>query len=390
MRAKYRTLCKYIFGLKKHKNICIRFHTLPGQEAQVDFGYVGMLPDGEGKKRKAWIFNMRLSYSRLDYYCVVFDQKVQTFLECHVNAFMYFGGVPKVIKIDNLKAAILDAHFYEPLQQETYKQFSEHYGFDPMPCRVAKPQEKGKVEAGVKYIQINFFAGRSFPNYKVLQEKLTTWMHNKCNRRIHGTTKKVPRDLFEAEERKALTPLPLNDFTFPMATIRKVCKDCHITVDNNYYSVPYKYVGKDVSVRQDGKTVKVCYEHEQIAIHVKGTSKGEFITNNAHYPKYKVFSHESSEYINLYKEKMAQVGQYTAKLFALILIQQPKNWYRPTTGILNLRKLYPDNIIELACKRSLLFNISSYRKIKNICESGSYNLPMDNTEEGETNEHTYN
>ena len=81
----------------------------------------------EGKRKKAWVLNMRLSYSRLDYYEVVFDQSVKTFIAVHINAFKYFGGVPKVIKIDNLKAAILEAHFYEDTYQELYKKFSNHY-----------------------------------------------------------------------------------------------------------------------------------------------------------------------------------------------------------------------------------------------------------------------
>ena len=89
----------------------MRFHSEPGEEAQVDFGYVGLMPSLQnGKKKKAWAFNMRLSYSRLDYYEIVFDQKVETFIQCHEDAFRSFGGVPKVVKIDNLKAGILEAH----------------------------------------------------------------------------------------------------------------------------------------------------------------------------------------------------------------------------------------------------------------------------------------
>jgi transposase len=113
--AKFRTVSHYIQKLRDKKKICVRFHSNSGEEAQIDFGYVGMLPDNDGRKRKAWIFNMRFSYSRLDYYEVVFDQKVRTFVECHINAFRYFGGVPNVVKLDNLKAAILEAYFYEPI-----------------------------------------------------------------------------------------------------------------------------------------------------------------------------------------------------------------------------------------------------------------------------------
>jgi len=144
----YSSLKQYIGKIKLQSNICVRFHSQPGEEAQVDFGYVGLMPDlkENGKRKKAWVFNMRLSYSRLDYYEVVFDQTVATFIRCHENAFRSFGGVPQVVKIDNLKAGILEAHFYEPVYQRIYKQFADHCGFEAIPCRVRQPQENGKVE----------------------------------------------------------------------------------------------------------------------------------------------------------------------------------------------------------------------------------------------------
>ena len=150
LKISYPSVARYLESIKGKNNVCVRFHTKAGEEAQVDFGYVGLLPSKNGKKVKAWVFNMRLSYSRLDYYEIVNDQKVETFLMCHINAFRNFGGVPKLVKIDNLKAAILEANFYEPVYQRAYKAMSGHYGYEIIPCRVRKPQEKGKVEAGIK------------------------------------------------------------------------------------------------------------------------------------------------------------------------------------------------------------------------------------------------
>jgi transposase len=95
---------RYVKGIKEKDNIFVRIETPPGKEAQVDFGYVGLTRTKGGKRRKTWVFNMRLSHSRMDYYQKVYDQKVETFIQCHINAFDYFGGVPEVVKIDNLKA----------------------------------------------------------------------------------------------------------------------------------------------------------------------------------------------------------------------------------------------------------------------------------------------
>lgn len=162
LEISYPSVARYVENIKGKNNVCVRFHTEVGEEAQVDFGYVGLLPKSDGKKGKAWVFNMRLSYSRLDYYEIVNDQKVETFLMCHINAFRFFEGVPKLVKIDNLKAAVLNANFYEPVYQRAYKAMSEYYGYEIIPCRVRKPQEKGKVEAGIKYVKSNFFKRQKF------------------------------------------------------------------------------------------------------------------------------------------------------------------------------------------------------------------------------------
>ena len=151
IKVSYSLVKHYIAHLNNSKGICIRFHTKPGKEAQVDFGYVGLQPNPRGKRKKAWIFNMRLSYSRLDYYEIVFDQKVDTFIQCHINAFKYFGDVPKTIKIDNLKAAILEANLYEPIYQATYKKFSGYYFFQSLPCRIKQPQEKPCISYCTSY-----------------------------------------------------------------------------------------------------------------------------------------------------------------------------------------------------------------------------------------------
>ena len=297
LRCSYSALTNYTRKLRISKDICVRFHTDPGVEAQVDFGYVGMQPSSDGKLRKAWVFNMRLSYSRLDYYEIVFDQKVSTFILCHMNAFKYFKGIPKEVKIDNLKSAIIEASFYEPVYQSLYERFANYYGFEIVPCRVRKPQEKGKVESGIKYIKNNFIAGRKFKNNQDLNIRLKAWLANYCNIRIHGTTKERPVDLYDKEERKALLILPLEDFKLGISYIRKPHKDCHIILDNNYYSVPYKYVGASVFIELTDKSVTIYHNNEKIAYHLRISGKGKFSTNVSHYPKYKNYSPDSVEYL---------------------------------------------------------------------------------------------
>lgn len=375
-KGSYQSLTNYTRGLANAGKICVRFHTLPGVEAQVDFGEVGRLPDPKGSLRKAYAFNMRLSYSRLDYYEIVFNQKVDTFIKCHVNAFNFFKGVPHQVKIDNLKSAVLEASFYEPMYQNQYESLSNHYNFEIIPCRVRKPQEKGKIESGIKYIQNNFCAARKFNNNFDLNNQLNEWVNGYCNQRIHGTTKEKPIALFLQEEIRALRPLPVGEFKIGLMFCRRVHSDCHVTVDNNYYSVPYSHVGKNVEVQLEDKVIKIFHNNELIALHTKSEDKGKFSTIAAHYPKYKNFTPDSTEYLNAYENKMSQVGEYTKMMFSLIVKEHPNLWYRTVRGILSLRDTYEDKVIELACKRAIYFSITQYSKIKSICESGCYTLDL--------------
>jgi transposase len=371
----YSTLVRYTRDLRNKTDICIRFKTEAGEEAQVDFGYASLQPTPAGAIKKSWFFNMRLSYSRLDYYEVVFDQKVETFIKCHINAFKYFGGVPKIIKIDNLKAAILDANFYEPVHQKHYKEFADYYGFLASPCRPRRPQEKGKTESAVKYCKGNFFAGRSFYSYDQLLLELSNWLEYKCNARVHGTTKKIPRTLFEQEEKECLIKLPIDDFEISNVGVRKLQRDCHIIVDNNYYSAPYKYVGDTLEIKLDSKLLRIYHSNVLIATHIRPIGKGQFITDRSHFPEYKLCTPSSLEYQKTYRQKMRFIGFAAEDFFGKLLINRPNDWHRIAKGIISLEKIYSKNTINLACARALEFEVFTFSKIKTICSSGAYNLP---------------
>ncbi|MFC1808464.1 IS21 family transposase [Candidatus Omnitrophota bacterium] len=381
--AAYPTVKRYVGNIKKRNSIFIRIHTPPGQEAQVDFGYVGLTTDNASKKRKTWVFNMKLSYSRLDYYQKVYDQRVETFIECHINAFNYFGGIPEYVRIDNLKAAILEANFYEPIYQKLYKNFADHYGFKPLPCRIYSPNDKGKVESGIGYAKGNFFAGRTFKGGNDLDKRLADWQENTCNIRVHGTTRKIPKEVFLTEEKQKLRPLPLDEFKMAQAGSRKVYHDCHIYVDYNYYSLPFEYVGKVVDIELTKTLLRVYYKAKEITMHSRQQGRGNFSTNESHYPKYKRFS--ETEYQERYQVKMATVGPYAEQMFFAIIQAYPKAWARSIQGILSLLKSYPAEIINSACKRALAFGVYQYQVIRNICNNASYLLPLESNWQEPTN-----
>lgn len=373
----YSSLTRYISKIKASNDICIRFNTAPGEEAQIDFGEVGRLLGRDANLKKAYVFNMRLSYSRKDYYEVVFDQKIETWIRCHINAFKYFGCVPKNLRIDNLKAAVINANIFEPLFQKEYVRLAEHYNFSIIPCTPCSPQEKGKVESGIKYVQNNFFAGRTFRSFDEMEKALSYWLENKCNSRVHGTTRKIPNELFELEERNNMQLLPVSDFHLFTWAIRKVQKDCHIHLLNNYYSVPYKFAHEEVEVSMDSNLVKIYDKSGNlIASHQRSCSSGNFVTNRSHYPEHKLLYPESPEYAAQCEAVMKNIGTSGACMLLFLKESHQKDWTRIARGILSLRRGCSDEILDKALKRALYFGISSHSKIKDIILKGCYDLPL--------------
>lgn len=372
----YDTIKRYVREYKKsNAKVYMVNNTLPSEEAQVDFGYIGKIHDPSGNLKKAWVFCMVLCYSRLMYCETVFDQEVKTFIRCHEHAFKYFGGVPKTVKIDNLKAAILEANFYEPVYQKQYEEFAKYYNFLSIPCRVKTPTDKAKVESGVKYVKNNFFKGRNFKDYEEYKTKLDLWLEDICNSRIHGTTKKIPKEVFETEEKSKLNPLPHKDYDFSTWVTRKVNTNCHISFDSNFYSVPYSFINQEVTVQISDKVIRIYGNNELLATHLKLNSKGEFSTNPSHYPKYKVQTKTELQFS--YRNKMQEIGPYALKFFDLILEKQQNYWGKPIYGVLKLKEKYGNQVIEKACMRAVAFNSIKYQTVKNICEKGLYDLPID-------------
>ncbi len=156
---------------------------------------------------------------------------------------------------------------------------------------------------------------------------------------------------------------------------RKVYHDCHVFIEQNYYSVPYSYVGKEVEIEVGKGVVRIYYNQTLIATHVHLIGKGEFSTTASHYPKYKCMS--ATEFQEKYQVKMAEIGEHAEQLFFSILEYKKNTWVRPVQGILSLTKKYPLEVINRSCQRALAFDAYEYQIVKNICKSGSYNLPIE-------------
>lgn len=255
------------------EDVAIPVHTAPGQQAQVDFGYVGRLADPEtGTSRKAYVFVMVLSHSRWMYAEIVFSQDIDTWLGLHKRAFKALGGVPAVIVPDNLKAAVTKAAFGASEMgtlQRSYREMARHYGFAIDPAPAYAPEKKGKVESGVRYVKSSFYTPRS-DTFRALDDAnraLTGWLAQTANQRVHGTTGRVPADVLAEVELAALRGLPSEPYVPVLWHKAKIARNAHAVFRGRFYSVPFQHIGKIAWFRVRGEAVEIYVEDEQVAHH---------------------------------------------------------------------------------------------------------------------------
>jgi transposase len=249
-----------------------RIETAPGQEAQVDFGQGAWVVEN-GKRRRRHVLRVVLSHSRKGYTEAFWRQTTENFIRGLENALRPFGGVVSTLVIDNLRAAVQKVDWFEPELNPKVVSFCEHYGTVILPTKPAMPRHKGKVEAGVDYVQENALAGKQFESLAAQNLHLAHWESTVADTRIHGTTRQQVGRHFLEVEKPALQPLPASLFPCFSEAPRKVHRDGYVEVDKAYYSAPPEYVRRSVWARWDAKMVRRFNERmEPIAVHVQGVA----------------------------------------------------------------------------------------------------------------------
>jgi transposase len=268
--ASYESVKRFVRTLAPTRRAVGVFHSAPGDEAQVDF-FRGAptLDAATGEWRRPWVFRMTLGHSRHGYEEAVWDQKIATFLRLHERAFRDFGGVPKVVRHDNLKAAVVRACFYDPDSHDVYLAFASHWGFTPLPTQPRHPQENGKQERSGGYVKSNALQGRRFDSLAAQNAFLQQWNRTIARLRIHGTTRRQVWTHFVSTEQPALQPLAAAPFPLFSAGERTVHPDGHVEVDGSFYPVPVALLGQRVRVRWDTHLVRVFEADTVVAVHAK-------------------------------------------------------------------------------------------------------------------------
>jgi len=260
-----------------------RFETLPGEQAQVDWGHFGFIQH-YGRRRKLYGFVMTLGWSRASYLEFTISADMAWWLRCHVHAFRYFGGVPRVVLHDNLKTSVLDRDADGTIHWNArYLDFADYYGFTPRACRPYRAQTKGKVESGIRYVRGNFWPGLKYVDLADLNRQALDWLDFTANVRIHGTTGEVPFERLPLEQLQLMGSKP--DYDTSLIAFRRSTKDCFISYDGNYYSVPAEYARKTLTVKEteEGQLLVLNAQDHEIARHRVVQGHNQRIVVPAHY-----------------------------------------------------------------------------------------------------------
>ena len=351
-------------------DVTVRVETRPGEEGQADFGYARHMIDPEtGRLRKTWVFVMTLSWSRHQYVEFVSDQKVETWLRMHRNAFAFFDGVPERVVIDNLKAGIARVCWHNPLAQQAYRECAEHYDFLITPCRPRTPEHKGKVEqGGVHYVKRNFLGGREPTTLTQANRDVLHWVNTTAGQRIHGTTREQPLARF-ATEREALRPLPHSPYDLALWKQAKLHRDCYLVFNKAYYSAPFRLVGQRLWVRGGTQEVQIyTSDYQLVATHPRAQRPGQRLTHHAHLPPHKVPGLTLSR--DGCRQRASKIGPTTCQVVDGFLDHRPEDRLRTAGRLLRLSERFGPQRLEAACARALRFDDPAYVTIKHILEQG--------------------
>jgi transposase len=325
-----------------------RMEVAPGDEAQIDFGSGAPVISPEGKRRRPHVFRFVLSHSRKGYSEASYRQTTEDFLRCMENAFWAFGGVPKVLVIDNLRAAVKQPDWYDPELNPILYSFCDYYGVAILPTKSRTPRHKGKIERGVGYVQGHALKCKTFPSLEEENRHLWAWEETVADTRIHGTTRKQVGQVFADIERSALQPLPRERFPFFHESQRVVHRDGHVSVAKAYYSVPPEYLGQTVWARWDSRLVRLFnHRREQIAVHPR-QEPGKFSTLALHIPKEKISGQERGAHWLL--SKICLIGPHSLAWAEAMLSARGLPGVRVLQGLLCLANRYSHEDLEKVCE----------------------------------------
>jgi transposase len=279
----YDTVRYFVQPIKKQKAklAFIRFETEPGRQAQMDWADFKVLNDN-GTSFFVYLFLLVLGFSRAMFACFVDRCSLQSFMDSHIAAFHYLGGVPVEIFYDNMRHVVICDKIGPRHFNPEFVDFATHYGFSPHTCPPYSPWAKGKVERPIDYIRERFWRGYRFESIEKANADLYYWLESRANKRIHGTHR-LPVNQRWHQEATYLGPMPPKDYDTSVKVFRKVYKDCLVSYDTNRYVLPHQVVGKLVMLKIKDNTIRFFHDDQLIATYQAPEGKYRLIGEHRFY-----------------------------------------------------------------------------------------------------------
>lgn len=351
-----------------------------GEKTFVD--YPGVRPwwvePQTGLRVEGQLFVAALGASSYTFAEVTETQRVPDFIQSHVDAFEFFGGVTEILVPDQLRSAVTRPGRYEPGIQRTYEEMARHYGTVVIPARPRKPKDKATAEAAVQVAERWILARlrKKVAFSKQERNRHVRELLDELNDRPMRAYGKSRRELFELLDRPALKPLPPEPFVYAEWKFVTLNVDYHFEVDHHYYSAPYQLRGEQLEVRITAKTVEAFFRNERVASHVRSHRRGLHTTNPEHMPKSHRAHLEWSP--NRLVSWGSSIGPKTKELVERILASRahPEQGYRSCLGIFRLADQYGRERLEAACGRAVMAGARSYRHVSSILKNGLDRMPL--------------
>jgi transposase len=376
----YSRFCELYGRWRRKQDVVLRQEHKPGEKGFVDWAGA-TIPVHDPISGEIWqapLFVMVLGASSYTYAEATRDQQLTAWLSCHMHAFEYFGGVPRLLVPDNPRTGVSRACRYDPDLNPTYQEFAMHYGVGVVPARPYRPRDKAKVEVGVQVVERWIIAALRHHKFFRLEEvnRAIRELLERLNQRPFRKREGSRASVFAALERSALRSLPAERFDMSQWSRARVNIDYHIAFDANFYSVPYTLVQELIEVRATPTTVEIFHRGQRVASHLRGRGRGQVFTQKEHRPK----SHQA--HLEWTPSRMVhwaeQIGPNTAQLFARILAEKPhpEMGYRSCLGIIRLAEQYSAARMEAAADRALLTGACRYQSVKSILKNSLDQQPL--------------
>ena len=363
----YTTLRRFAhaeLGFHKKRSTVRLADCAPGQEAQIDFGQMGhVVIDGGLRKLHALIVTLVLS--RYMFVWPTLTQKVEDVCAGLDASWCFFEGMVEVVIPDNASSMIVCANALSPTLGRSFAEYVQARGFFVDAARAKTPQDKGRVENQVAYVRERWFDGEKFVGgLDDIRTHAAHWCKETAGARVHGTTCRVPREHYGADERAHMKPAPTTPFDVPRWADAKVHADHHVQVGRAIYSVPTAYLHKTVDVRVDRATVKLYLKNELIKVHPRQPPGGRS-TDPKDYPTGKGdLAMRSVDGVR----QLAWAQGTNVGAFADRLLDGPLPWtkMRQAYGLLRICDRYGAKRVDVVCARALAFDVLDVGRIERM------------------------